>query len=137
MYHWCQMFFFLKGVILNFQMVTFKMCNFPRGNLPKVRLGQAFRGAAGCNEGRALWLGRATGPPSAARTFQGPSIAARTELGSFPLVNCTFGKLPLGKIPLENYPWEVATWENAFGKVLNFTAIACIRPENLSGLHVR
>ena len=50
------------------------MCNFPSGNFPKVRLGPL------------------------RRRNEGPSIAARTDLGS-----CTVGKLPLGENPLGKY----------------------------------
>ena len=46
-------------------------------------------GAAGCNGGPALRLGRE----------RGPSGAARTDLGSCRLGNCTQGKYP-GKLPL-------------------------------------
>ena len=31
---------------------------------------------------------------------RGPSVAARTDMGSWRLGNYTFGKLPLGEIPL-------------------------------------
>ena len=55
-------------------------------------------GAAGCNGGPALRLGRE----------RGPSGAARTDLGS-----CRFGNCTLVKIP-----WEVAAWEKSLGKFL-------------------
>ena len=56
------------------------------------------------------------GPSAATRTGWGPSAAARIDLGSCRLGNCTFGKLPLD---LGKYLWEVATWEKSFGKVTN------------------
>ena len=40
---------------------------------------------------------------------RGLSAAARTDLGSFHLWNCTFGKFPLGELHI----WEVFTWGNA------------------------
>ena len=42
---------------------------------------------------------------------RGQSAVARTDLGSFRMVNCIFGKLPL-----EKYPWEVAAWEKPLEK---------------------
>ena len=96
------------------QLATSQMCNFPRGNFPKVRLGPLRRHK---------W-----GPSAAAWTGYGPSAAARTDLGSCRLGKCTFWKLLLGKIPLGSchlgkYPWEVATWENAFEKVPNIICL--------------
>ena len=43
------------------------------------------------------------GPSAADRTCLRPSAAARTDLGSCRLKNCTFGKLPLGKNSLGKY----------------------------------
>ena len=77
--------YFLKGIfprvtsqVAIFQVVTSQMCNFSSGNFPKVRLG----------------------PLRRSRLQQGPSAAARTDLGSCRLGNCTVGKLPLWKMPL-------------------------------------
>ena len=50
--------------------------------------------------GRALRQGRDMGPSAVAGTYWGLSAAAKTDLGSCLLVNCTFRKLPLGKNPL-------------------------------------
>jgi len=62
------------------------MCNFPGGNFLKVRLGPLRRR-------RLQWDGELS---TTARTGWGPSAAARTELGSCRLGNCTFWKLALG-----------------------------------------
>ena len=48
--------------------------------------------------GRAVRLEQTRVPSAASKTDK--SAAARTDLGSCRLRNCTSGKLPLGKIPL-------------------------------------
>ena len=80
------------------QVGTSQMCNFPSGNFPKVRFDLLRR--------QGLRLGWARGPNTATSTGSGPSAGARTDLGSVPLGNCTFGKLPLGKIPSGSCLWE-------------------------------
>ena len=90
-YQW-RFWFFPKGILPsdNFLRGNFQICNFPSGNFPNV-LG--LWGAAGCNGGRAPWLGH---------TWR---IA---HLGSYNLVK---------------YPLEVDNWEKSFGKVSNIPNI--------------
>ena len=80
-----------------------QMCNFPRGNFPKVRLGPLRRRRLqweaerrGYNRllGWALWLGQTW------------------EVAAWEIAR-------LGSFYLGKYPWEVATWEKYFGKVPN------------------
>ena len=46
------------------------------------------------------------------RLGRGQSAAARTDLGSCRLRNCTFGKLPLGKIPMGSCHLGEIQWES-------------------------
>ena len=92
---WCWVLFqrhFPKGDFLN---DNFPSVQFPKG---QVRPSEAPQAAM---EGLALRLGWARGLSAAARPGcgGGTSAAARNDLGSYCLRNCTFGKLPLGKIP--------------------------------------
>ena len=65
------------------------MGNFLSSNFIKVRLGLPMRY-------RLKWKASA-----ATGQVMGPSSAARTDLGSSHLENCTIGKLPLGKMLLK------------------------------------
>ena len=81
--------YFPKGIFPrdNIPSGNSQLCNFPNGNLPKVRYW-----------GRALRLGWARGSSAASRKGWGTIATARTNLGNY-----TFGMLPLGKNPLGKY----------------------------------
>ena len=102
-------------------------CKFPEQNFPKVRLRRRPQRV------RALLLEKA----------RGPSATARTDLRSYRLRNCTFGKLPLGKqTPWENTIGKLPLGKNPLGKYLtsivhwafnlNFTPI-CISTKLVQG----
>ena len=78
--------------------------NFPSENFPKVRLGPLSQAPQAAIGGRALRLGRARGPSSAAKTGWGTSAWEISHLGS-----CQLGK----------YPWEVTAYEKFVGKLPN------------------
>ena len=95
----------------NFPSGSFPNVQFPKRQLSKgqVRPSDAPQAAMGAERygqdglgGRVRWL---------EHVGVGPSAAARTNLGSLRLENCTFCKFPIGKTSLGcchlgKYPWE-------------------------------
>ena len=104
--------YFPRGIFPseNFQMAISRLCNFPRDNFPKVRLG-----LLRCS--RLQWGSRAAakmgqGPSTEVRTGQGPSAVTKTCLGSHRIGNCTAGKFPLGKLPIGSCHLGKSHWES-------------------------
>ena len=100
-----------------FSQVRLPKWQFPKWQLPKWAISQAVQLAAMGAEQWALRLGWVRWPSAAARTGLRANATAKTDLGSWHLRNCTFGKFPLGKIPLGNFRLEKILWESAITSI--------------------